>query len=91
MAPLYAHLEGSDFDAYAKSAARIAALTDAYDRAYTAHNIPVVESRYIVALDKAFTAIRAGEATDYTLTDGMRQYYFVGFSIIVNPESVAAR
>jgi len=90
-APLYTHLDGSDFGAYAASAHRLAALADAYDLAYTAHNVPVADGDYIVAMDRAFEAISAGTADDYTMTEGNRQYYFDGFSIIVDPQDLPGR
>ena len=86
LAPLYTHLEGSDFDQYAESAAKLAAMRDAYDHAYTAHNVPVVDGDYIVAMADAFRAIRAGTAGDYTVSDGNREYFFDGFSVIVRGE-----
>lgn len=86
LAPLYTHLKDSDFDAYAKSAAKLAALADAYDDAYTAHNVPVVDGHYLVALDAAFQAIQSGTTDEFTESDGLRQYFFDGFSIIANNE-----
>lgn len=84
LAPLYTHLEGSDFDRFAESAGRIAGLAGEIDVMMTAHNVPVVDSRYAVALGRAFDDIRAGRADDYTLTDGLREYHFDGFSVIVD-------
>ena len=84
LAPLYTHLEGSDFDDFADSAHRIAALADSIDLLMTAHNVPVVDSRYARALGRAFDDIRSGRAGDSTLTDGLREYHFDGFSVIVN-------
>lgn len=84
LAPLYTHLEGSDFDDFADSASRIAGLADSIDVLMTAHNVPVVDSRYARALGLAFDDIRAGRAGDFTLTDGLREYHFDGFSIIVH-------
>lgn len=89
LAPLYTHLEGSDFDDYAASAARLASMSDAYDHAYTAHNVPVVDGDYIVAMHEAFQAIIGGTAGDYTISDGNREYPFDGFSIIVRDAAVA--
>ncbi len=83
LAPLYTHLEGSDFDAYAASAARLAGLADQIDSALTSHNVPVVEPRYMTALGAAFASIEAGTAGDVTLSDGYREYHFDGFSVIV--------
>ena len=86
LAPLYTHIPGSDFDAYAASAERLAGLATDIDRAITSHNVPVVDSSYMTALGEAFAAIEEGRATDVTLSDGYREYHFDGFSVIV-PES----
>jgi len=90
LAPLYTHLEGSSFADYARSAARLAGLAGRIDAALTSHNVPVVESRYMTALGAAFAAIEAGTATDFTLSDGYREYHFDGFSVIVRDEDQPA-
>jgi glyoxylase-like metal-dependent hydrolase (beta-lactamase superfamily II) len=84
MAPLYTHLEGSNFDDFADSAQRIAGLADSIDVLMTAHNVPVVDGRYARAMGRAFDDRRSGRAADYTITDGLREYHFDGFSVIVN-------
>jgi len=84
LAPLYTHLEGSDFLDYAQTAARLADLTDDIDAALTSHNVPLVEPRYMTALGDAFAAIEDGTAEDYVMTDGFREYRFDDFSIIVD-------
>jgi glyoxylase-like metal-dependent hydrolase (beta-lactamase superfamily II) len=87
LAPLYTHLEGSDFLDYASTASRLAGLADGIDAALTSHNVPVVAPRYMTALGEAFAAIENGTAGDYVMADGFREYPFDGFSIIVNAES----
>ncbi len=84
LAPLYTHIEGSDFDAYAASAERLSGLATDIDRAITSHNVPVVDSSYMTALGEAFAAIEEGRATNVTLSDGYRQFHFDGFSVIVD-------
>jgi hypothetical protein len=37
----------------------------------------------MTALGQAFTDIQSGEASDYTISDGLREYQFDGFSVIV--------
>lgn len=86
LAPLYTHLAGSNFDDYAESAARLAALADDIDAAITSHNVPKVDAGYMRALGKAFADIESGTATDVTWSDGNREYQFAGFSIIVKGE-----
>ena len=83
LAPLYTHIEGSNFDDYAKSAARLAGLAGSIDRAITSHNVPVADSRYMLALGKAFADIQSGAASDYIVSDGVREYRFQGFSVMV--------
>ncbi|HSM30643.1 MAG TPA: MBL fold metallo-hydrolase [Woeseiaceae bacterium] len=83
LAPLYTHLEGSDFLDYATTAERLAGLADDITAALTSHNVPVVEPRYMTALGDAFAAIEDGTA-DYVMTDGFREYPFDGFSVIVD-------
>ena len=83
LAPLYTHLEGSSFDDYAESAALLAGLVDQIDAAITSHNVPRVDASYITALGQAFADIEAGTATDVTVSDGIREYHFSGFSVMV--------
>ena len=87
LAPLYTHLEGSDFLDYASTASRLAGLADDIDAALTSHNVPVVEPSYMTALGAAFAAIENGTAGDYVMADGFREYRFDGFSVIVSAES----
>lgn len=84
LAPLYTHIEGSSFDDYARSAARLAGLAGDIDKAVTSHNVPVVDASYMTALGQAFADIKSGAATDVTVSDGNREYHFDGFSVIVN-------
>ncbi len=82
LAPLYTHIEGSDFEDYARSAARLAGLAGEIDIAITSHNVPVVDGSYMIALGYAFEQIEAGGA-EFVVTDGNREYQFDGFSVIV--------
>ncbi|MGH9321251.1 MAG: MBL fold metallo-hydrolase [Vicinamibacteria bacterium] len=86
-AALYAHLPGSDLEAYRKTAARLAELRDQVDFVLPAHNEPLVSSEYLTRMRDAFEAIAASRA-DFVLTDGNREYAFEGFSILTpNPPS----
>ncbi len=80
-AALYAHLPGSDFSAYRKTAARLAELSDDVDFVLPAHNEPLVPSERLVAMRDAFESIAASQA-EFVLTDGNREYGFDGFSIL---------
>ncbi|MDH3747313.1 MAG: MBL fold metallo-hydrolase [Gammaproteobacteria bacterium] len=86
LAPLYTHLEGSDFEQYAHSAARLAALVVDIEYVLTAHNVPIVTSSYLLELREAFDTIKSGRG-EYALADGHREYDFGDFSIIVANES----
>lgn len=86
LAPLYTHIEGSSFDDYASSAARLAGLAGEIDKAITSHNVPVVDASYMTALGQAFADIQSGAATDVTISDNNREYHFENFSVIVKNE-----
>jgi hypothetical protein len=86
LAPLYTHLPGSSFDDYVISAARLGGLADSIDAVLTSHNVPIVDSRYMIALGAAFADIHAGKALDFTISDGNYEYQFDGFSVIVRAD-----
>ena len=88
LAPLYTHIPGSSFEDYVKSAARLAGLAGDIDSALTSHNVPVVDASYMTALGQAFADIADGAATDYVLSDGVREYQFDGFTVIVREEDI---
>lgn len=81
LAPLYTHLDGSDFTQYQESARKLARLAPFLERVMTAHNVPIVDPEYLIKMSDGFKAIAAG-STDFTLTDGAREYDFDGFSIL---------
>ena len=87
-APLYAHLPGSNFQQYAKTARLLANMSDRIDHLMPAHNQPKVTKAYLTEMDQAFKAIAAGEVIGKT-TDGAKEYEFDGFSILV-PEAFAS-
>ena len=86
LAPLYTHIPGGSFEDYAQTAARLAGLAGSIDRALTSHNVPVVDGTYMTALGQAFKDIQSGKADDYTISDGLREYQFDGFSVIVREQ-----
>jgi glyoxylase-like metal-dependent hydrolase (beta-lactamase superfamily II) len=81
-APLYAHLPGSDFDAYRATAARLAPLAGRVSRLFPGHNETGLTARYLADMHAAFESIVAG-AVDGVETDGAREFDFGDFSIIV--------
>ena len=82
-ATLYAHLPGSDFETYAKTAAMLSQLFDEVDKLLPAHNEPLVDSIYLRRMHEGFKVIQDSTA-EFVVIDGNREYMFEGFSIIVN-------
>lgn len=82
LAPLYTHIEGSNYGDYAASAMRLEALATEVDALYTSHNVPLADPAYLQRMASAFRAIDSGTAS-YEVTDGDREYFFQDFSIIV--------
>ena len=80
-ATLYAHLPGSDLDAYRETAARLAALAGDVDTVLPAHNEPTVPSSYLPKMRDAFEAIASGSA-EFVESDGALEYAFEGFTIL---------
>lgn len=81
-ATLYAHLEGSSFPDYRKSAERLAALAGDVDHLLPAHNEPLVAADYLIRMREAFETIARSEEGEFVLTDGNREYSFEGFTIL---------
>ena len=82
-APLYTHIDGSDFDAYRASAHRLAALSPLVRFLLPGHNVGQVGSEYLIRMATAFDAVAVGEA-GYVVTEGNHEYAFENFSIIVS-------
>jgi glyoxylase-like metal-dependent hydrolase (beta-lactamase superfamily II) len=80
-APLYAHLEGSSFEDYAATAARLSQWKPKVDTLLTSHNTPVSSSDYLIRMDAAFQSISEQRAA-WEPADGGREYKFEGFSIL---------
>lgn len=80
-APLYAHLEGSNVQAYHQSAKKLAALAPNLQDVMTAHNVPMVSPAFLVELRDAFEAISQDTAT-YKTDGNAREYDFGEFAII---------
>lgn len=80
-APLYTHLQGSDFETYRRSANHLAELISEVDSLLPAHNEPLLPSIYLERMRDAFEEIVSEEAS-YRMADGNREYRFEGFSIL---------
>ena len=81
LAPLYAHLDGSNFDQYADSARFLGTLANDVDLLMPAHNEAAVPAKYLVEMRDAFDAIDAGMMPS-TVTDGNLEYDFGNFAIL---------
>jgi len=89
-ATLYAHLPGSSYEDYRRTATRLAGLADAVDVLLPAHNEPAMPASDLLALRDAFIAMESGRAP-FVTTDGNREYDFGRFSILVpDPPPFAA-
>jgi len=82
-ATLYAHLPGSSFEDYERTAGRLAALAAEVDWVLPAHNEPTMPSAELTALESAFDAIQQPRA-EHVIADGQREYMFESFSILVS-------
>ena len=80
---LYAHLSDSNFSDYVNSTEKLVQYQAAVDYILPAHNEPLMPSYYLRAMRDAFAAIQAPNAP-YVLSDGVREYDFEAFSIMVN-------
>ena len=80
-APLYTHLQGSNFETYRETAHVLSNLTSEVDYLLPAHNEPLLPSIYLERMRDAFDSI-ASEAAPYKKVDGNREYRFEGFSIL---------
>jgi len=85
LAPLYSHLQGSNFRDYVTSAAKLQTYQPLVDILVTSHNVPTADAGYLDRLNAAMQSIESGEA-EYVNTDGAREYDFGQFSVITqNP------
>ncbi len=84
-APLYTHTPGADFQAYRRTAHRLAAMAPQVRHLLTGHNQALMGGEYLIRMAEAFDAVAAGEG-EPVLTDGNRQFFFENFSIIAPGE-----
>ena len=84
LGPIYLFMEETDFEAYAKSVERLAALARSLDLVLTAHNVPVAQPQQLNRLAEAVRKIRSGEATAKTV-EGRREFIFDDFSLLLGP------
>lgn len=82
-APLYAHFPESNFNQYAETAKLLHKLQSEVDYVIPSHNETLLPSSYLEKLDLAFQSIQDGSAKFKEQKDGVREYLFDGFSILV--------
>jgi glyoxylase-like metal-dependent hydrolase (beta-lactamase superfamily II) len=81
--PIYLFTPETDFVAYARSVARLAALAPQLKLLLPAHNVPVSDPNMLVRLEAAVKNVQSGSAK-FTVTDGHREYPFEGFSLLLS-------
>jgi glyoxylase-like metal-dependent hydrolase (beta-lactamase superfamily II) len=82
LSALYAHLPGSDFEAYFRSASQLASIAESVDKLLPSHKVTSIDSTYLKKMYKAFRAIKEKSAS-FAISHGNREYLFENFSIIV--------
>jgi len=82
-APLYAHFPESNFNQYAETAKLLHELQSEVDYVIPSHNETLLPSSYLAKLDLAFQSIQNGDTKFKEQKDGVREYLFDGFSILV--------
>lgn len=82
--PIYLYSPETDFDAYTRSIARLRKLKSSLDLLLPAHNVPVASPNYLDLVADAVSRIAAGKITPRE-KDGLKEYEFDGFSIILGP------
>jgi glyoxylase-like metal-dependent hydrolase (beta-lactamase superfamily II) len=80
--PIWLFEPETDMAAYARSAARLAALAGDIDLLLPAHNTPAASPAYLVKLRDAAQAIVAGKIKETSSENGRRRFQFDGFSVL---------
>jgi glyoxylase-like metal-dependent hydrolase (beta-lactamase superfamily II) len=81
--PIYLFVPETDFAAYSRSVARLAALEPQIKLLLPAHNVPVAEPFYLRRLADAVEQVKNGTAKAQ-VTEGHREYLFDGFSLLLS-------
>lgn len=80
--PIYLFTPETDFTAYTRSVARLAALKSDVQLLLPAHNVPIAEPFYLNLLAGAVQQVQSGKAK-FRVTEGHREYSFDGFSLLL--------
>jgi predicted amidohydrolase YtcJ/glyoxylase-like metal-dependent hydrolase (beta-lactamase superfamily II) len=78
---LYAHLTGSSLADYTATATRLAGLAGTVRYILPSHNVSMISSHWLIAMNDAFQAIKNKTATNYTDSTKTRVYDFGYFKI----------
>lgn len=81
--PIWLFFPGTDHAAYARSAARLAALVPSLRKVLPAHNFPVVEPAVLARLPEAYARAREGRVTGANKDNGLIEYPADGFSFLM--------
>ena len=81
--PIYLFVPETDFSAYARSVAKLAALEPQIKLLLPAHNVPVAAPFYLKRLADAVLQVQRGKAKS-RVTEGHREYPFNGFSLLLS-------
>ena len=81
--PIYLFVPETDFAAYTRSVARLAALEPQIKLLLPAHNVPVVEPVFLKRLARAVEQVNQHQAKAQ-VTEGRREYPFDGFSLLLS-------
>lgn len=83
-APLYAHFPESNLNQFAKTAQLLHKLKHQVDYVVPSHNETLLPSSYLEKLDQAFQSIQDQSGKYKDQKNGVREYLFEGFSILVS-------
>jgi glyoxylase-like metal-dependent hydrolase (beta-lactamase superfamily II) len=81
--PIYLFVPETDFAAYVRSVARLAALEPQSKLLLPAHNVPLAAPFFLKRLDDAVQQVQRGKGKS-EVTEGHREYSFDGFSLLLS-------
>ena len=81
--PIYLFAPETDFAAYTRSVARLAALEPQIKLILPQHNVPVAEPIFLKRLARAVEQVNQNKAKAQ-VTEGRREYSFDGFSLLLS-------
>ncbi len=81
--PIYLFVPETDFAAYTRSVARLAALEPQIKLLLPSHNVPVAEPVFLKRLVRAVEQVNQNQAKAQ-VTEGRREYSFDGFSLLLS-------